>query len=98
MSRLILTMADPHKLEVGMVDDHLVVIDPDSEHCVLIRNADASDPSLRGDAMLEVKGLRPCQVSTLVRWLKARKEGAEGVTLKALIDQADAKKTVESAG
>lgn len=98
MSRLILTLSDPRKLEIGMVDDHLVVIDPDSEHCVLVRNADASDPSLRGDAMLEVNGLRPCQVSTLVRWLKARKEGAEGVTLKALIDQADAKKTVESAG
>jgi insecticidal toxin len=98
MSRLILTLSDPQKLEIGMVDDHLVVIDPDSEHCVLVRNADASDPSLRGDAMLEVNGLRPCQVSTLVRWLKARKEGAEGVTLKALIDQADAKKAVESAG
>ncbi|QTD34075.1 TcdA/TcdB pore-forming domain-containing protein [Pseudomonas fluorescens] len=98
MSRLILTLSDPQKLEIGMVDDHLVVIDPDSEHCVLVRNADAQDPALHGDVMLEVKGLRPCQVSTLVRWLKARKEGAEGMTLKALIDQADAKKTVESAG
>ncbi|NYH08334.1 TcdA/TcdB pore-forming domain-containing protein [Pseudomonas moraviensis] len=98
MSRLLLTMTDPHKLEVGMVEEHLVVIDPDSEHCVLVRNADAQDPALHGDVMLEVNGLRPCQVSTLVRWLKARKEGAEGVTLKALIDQADAKKAVESAG
>lgn len=98
MSRLILALTDPHKLEVGLVEDHLVLIDPDSEHCVLVRDADASDPSLRGDAMLEVNGLRPCQVSTLVRWLKACKEGAEGMTLKALIDQADAKKAVESAG
>ncbi|AZV25060.1 toxin [Pseudomonas syringae] len=98
LSRLILTLTVPQKLEVAMVEDHLVLIDPDSEHCVLVRNADASDPSQRGDAMLEVNGLRPCQVSTLVRWLKARKEGAEGVTLKALIDQADAKKIVESAG
>jgi insecticidal toxin len=97
MGRLILTMTDPHKLEVGMVEEHLVVIDPDSEHCVLVRNADAPDPALRGDAMLEVKGLRPCQVSTLVRWLKARKDETESVTLKALIDQAGAKKTVESA-
>ncbi len=98
MGRLILTMTDPHKLEVGMVEEHLVVIDPDSEHCVLVRNADAPDPALRGDAMLEVKGLHPCQVSTLVRWLKARKDETESVTLKALIDQAGAKKTVESAG
>ncbi|WP_192559664.1 TcdA/TcdB pore-forming domain-containing protein [Pseudomonas allokribbensis] len=98
MSRLILTMTDPHKLEVGMVEEHLVLIDPDSEHCVLVRNADAHDPSLRGDAMLEVKGLRPCQVSTLVRWLKARKNETESMTLKALIDQAGAEKTVESAG
>lgn len=95
---MILTLTVPQKLEVAMVEDHLVLIDPDSEHCVLVRNADASDPSQRGDAMLEVNGLRPCQVSTLVRWLKARKEGAEGITLKALIDQADAKKAVESAG
>lgn len=98
MSRLILTLTDPHKLEVGMVEEHLVVIDPDSEHCVLVRNADAPDPALRGDAMLEVHGLRPCQVSTLVRWLKARKDGTESVTLKALIDQASAEKAVESAG
>ncbi|WP_240321669.1 TcdA/TcdB pore-forming domain-containing protein [Pseudomonas fluorescens] len=96
MSRLIIALTDPQKLEIGMVDDHLVLIDPDSEHCVLVRNADASDPSLRGDAMLEVNGLRPCQVSTLVRWLKARKVGADSVSLTALIDQADVQKTVES--
>ncbi|WP_192552797.1 TcdA/TcdB pore-forming domain-containing protein [Pseudomonas sp. IzPS59] len=98
MSRLIWTPANPQKLEVAMVDDHLVIIDPDSEHCVLVRNAGGNDPLLRGDAMLEVKGLSPCQVSKLVRGSREQKEGVDGVTLKALIEQANAKKAVEPAG
>ena len=98
MSRLILTLGDPQKLEVAIVEDHLVLIDPDSGHCMLVRNADAQDPALRGDAMLEVAGLLPCKVSALVIWLKARKDGSDSVTLKALIDQSGTKKTVESAG
>lgn len=97
MSRLILTLDDPQRLEVAIVEDHLIVIDPDSGHCVLVRHADAQDLALRGDAVLEVTGLRPCQVSTLVRWLKARKDGGDSVTLKGLIDQAS-KKTVEPVG
>ncbi|MDI2142860.1 MULTISPECIES: TcdA/TcdB pore-forming domain-containing protein [unclassified Pseudomonas] len=97
MSRLIWSPVDSQKLEVAMVDDHLVIIDPDSEHCVLVRNAGVSDPLLRGDAMLEVRGLSPCQVSKLVRWLRGRKVDADGVTLKAFIDQANAQKTVEPA-
>lgn len=98
MSRLIWSLTEPQKLEVGIVEDHLVVVDPDSEHCLLLRDACANDPALRGDVMLEVKGLRPCQVSTLVRWLKERKGGTDSVTLKALIDQSTAKNTVDSAG
>lgn len=98
MSRLIWSLAEPQKLEVGIVEDHLVVVDPDSEHCLLLRNACANDKALRGDAMLEVKGLRPFQVSTLVRWMKERKGGTDSVTLKALIDESKAKNTVDSAG
>ncbi|MHC8383905.1 TcdA/TcdB pore-forming domain-containing protein [Pseudomonas sp. LB3P14] len=98
MSRLIWSLEEPQKLELGIVEDHLVVVDPDSEHCLLLRNACANDPALRGDVMLEVKGLRPCLVSTLVRWLKERNGGTDSVTLKALIDESKARNTVDSAG
>ncbi|MFW9079405.1 TcdA/TcdB pore-forming domain-containing protein [Pseudomonas sp. P2757] len=97
MSRLIWSADAPQKLEVGIVEEHLVVVDPDAEHCVLFRHAYALDPQLRGDAMLEVQGLRPVLVSTLARGMKARK-GTDSVTLKALLDELKARNTAASPG
>lgn len=97
MSRLIWSPDAAQKLDVGIVDEHLVVIDPDAGHCVLFRNAYATDTVLRGDAMLEVKGLRPVQVSALARWMKAHK-GTDSVTLKALLDESKALQTADAAG
>lgn len=97
MSRLIWSADTPQKLEVGIVEEHLVVVDPDAEHCVLFRNAYAVDTQLRGDAMLEVTGLRPVRVSALARWMKARK-GTDSVTLKTLLDELKARNTAVSPG
>ncbi|WP_426233312.1 TcdA/TcdB pore-forming domain-containing protein [Pseudomonas sp. TWP3-2] len=97
MSRLIWSPDVPQKLEVGMVEEHLVVVDPDAEHCVLFRNAYALDTQLRGDAMLEVQGLRPVLVSALARGMKARK-GTNSVTLKALLDELKARNTADASG
>lgn len=94
--RLIWSPDSPQKLEASLVGDHLIVVDPDSEHNLIWRNACASDTSLRGDAMLEVQGLRRCKVSSLVRWLMERRGGSNSVKLKELLDEAKGKVTADS--
>lgn len=96
MSRLIWTLDTSQALEVGIAGDHLVLIDPDSGLCVLFRDACANDPALHGDVILEVKGLRPCQISTLARGMMGRKGGTGSVTLKSLIEEAKSKVMTES--
>lgn len=94
--RLIWSPDAPQKLEASLVGDHLIVVDPDSEHNLIWRNACASDLHLRGDAMLEVQGLRPFKVSSLVRWLVEREGGSDSVKLKELLDEVKGKATADS--
>ncbi|MBN3861808.1 toxin [Pseudomonas frederiksbergensis] len=87
MGRLLWSLDEPQKLELGIVQDHLVLVDPDSEHCLILRDVCSTDPALRGDVILDVKGLRRWPVSKLVQWLQGRKGETDSMTLKALIDQ-----------
>jgi insecticidal toxin len=88
-SRLLWSPLQTQKIELGIVDEHLVLVDPDSEHCLICRDVCAADPALRGDVLLDVQGLGRWPVSHLVERLRQREDGTDSVRLVTLFDAAD---------
>lgn len=83
--KLIWELDDPDRLLLSIVDEHLVIIDPDSGHSVIIREVYASDINLRGEVLLSFEGHRRYAVSKLVRRLDAQPNPRNSILLKDLL-------------
>ena len=83
--KLIWELDEPEKLLLSLVDEHLVIIDPDSGHSVIFREAYAADIGLRGDVLLSFEKHRRYAVSTLIQRMDARHNTQGSVTLKELL-------------
>ncbi|WLI17886.1 TcdA/TcdB pore-forming domain-containing protein [Pseudomonas wuhanensis] len=83
--KLIWELDNPEKLLLSIVQEHLVMIDPDSGHSVIFREVYATDFSLRGEVLLGFEGHRPYAVSTLVQRLVARQSAHDSATLGELL-------------
>ena len=83
-STLIWAFDEPGKLLFEIVQAHLVIVDPDSERCLILRDVCSVDPVLRGEIGLGFNAAQSRPVSTLVARLKGL--GATGsATLKELL-------------
>ncbi|QBZ87743.1 toxin [Pseudomonas viciae] len=82
--KLIWDLDEPDPLLLSRVHEHLVIIDPDSGHSVIVREVYAADINLRGEVLLSFGGNRHYAVSTLIERLDALPDVQGGVTLKAL--------------
>lgn len=83
--KLIWDLDNPEKLLLSIVQEHLVIIDPDSGHSVIFREVYATDFNLRGEVLLGFEGRRPYAVSTLVQRLVARQSMHDSATLGELL-------------
>jgi insecticidal toxin len=86
--KLIWELDDPGKLLLSIVGEHLVLIEPDSGHAVIIREACAADVSLRGEVVLAFAGYRSLLVSALVAAIADLGAAATGVSLEELVGRA----------
>jgi len=91
--KLIWELDDPDRLLLSIVDEHLVIIDPDSGHSVIVREVYASDINLRGEVLLSFEGHRRYAVSKLIRRLDAQPNPRNSIMLKDLLSVS---KAVES--
>lgn len=83
-STLIWAFDEPGKLIFEIVQAHLVIVDPDSERCLILRDVCSADPVLRGEVCLGFNAAQSRPVSTFVARLKGL--GATGsATLKELL-------------
>lgn len=83
-STLIWAFDEPGKLLFEIVQAHLVIVDPDSERCLVLRDVCSVDPVLRGEIGLGFNAAQSRPVSTFVARLKGL--GATGsATLKELL-------------
>lgn len=83
-STLIWAFDEPGKLVFEIVQAHLVIVDPDSERCLILRDVCSADPALRGELCLGFNAAQSRPVSTFVARLKDL--GATGsATLKELL-------------
>jgi len=83
--KLIWELSDPDRLLLSIVDEHLVIIDPDSGHSVIIREVYARDINLRGEVVLSFEDHRRYAVSKLIQRLDAQPNPRNSITLKALL-------------
>jgi insecticidal toxin len=83
--KLIWELDEPEKLLLSLVDEHLVIIDPDNGHSVIFREAYAADINLRGEVLLSFEEHRRYAVSTLVKRMDARQKSQDSITLKELL-------------
>ncbi|MGF6206206.1 TcdA/TcdB pore-forming domain-containing protein [Pseudomonas frederiksbergensis] len=82
---LALTLDSPEQLIVSLTDEHLVILDPDTCHSLIFRDANAKDVTLRGEVLLSISGYRDFAVSALARVLAVNPEPAAGEALKAFL-------------
>lgn len=75
----------PNKLQLEMLGEHLVVVDPDSEHSLIFRDAGSADPLLRGEVFLGFDRQFSVAVSRLVRTLRERQATNPVATLGELL-------------
>ncbi|KIQ60225.1 hypothetical protein RL74_06670 [Pseudomonas fluorescens] len=81
---LVWEVDEPDRLMLSLVEEHLVIIDPDSGHSVILRDANARDASVRNNLQLAFAEARRYAVSTLVQVLLAWRDPQGSATLKAL--------------
>ncbi len=96
--KLIWELDTPEKLLLSIVQEHLVIIDPDSGHSVIFREVYATDVNLRGEVLLGFEGHRPYAVSTLVQRLVAWQSLHASATLGELLTIAPAELESSLAG
>lgn len=83
-STLVWAFDEPGKLVFEIVQAHLVIVDPDSERCLILRDVCSTDPALRGEICLGFNAAQSRSVSTFVARLKDL--GATGsATLQELL-------------
>jgi insecticidal toxin len=85
--KLIWDFDEPQKLLFEIVEQHLIIVDADSEHCLIFRDVCSADPALRGEVFLAFEKHRSHPVSTLVAQVKAKTARSGGVSLQALSPQ-----------
>ncbi|MNP55645.1 hypothetical protein D3C76_1503060 [compost metagenome] len=83
-STLIWAFDEPGKLVFEIVQAHLVIVDPDSEHCLILRDVCSADPDLRGEICLGFNAAQARPVSTFVARLRDL-GGGGSATLKELL-------------
>ncbi|CAH0311699.1 insecticidal toxin [Pseudomonas frederiksbergensis] len=83
--KLIWAFDDPQRLLFEIVQEHLVIVDPDSEHSLIFRDVCSVDPALRGDVFLAFEKLQSHPVSMFVARLRDRKEKNGSATLQELL-------------
>ncbi|WP_339478500.1 TcdA/TcdB catalytic glycosyltransferase domain-containing protein [Pseudomonas sp. RL_5y_Pfl2_73] len=83
-STLVWALDEPAKLVFEIVQTHLVIVDPDSEHCLILRDVCAADPVLRGEICLGFNAAHARPVSTFVARLRDL-GGVGSATLKELL-------------
>ncbi|CAI8932701.1 insecticidal toxin [Pseudomonas sp. IT-347P] len=85
--KLICDFDAPEKLLFEIVQDSLLVVDPDTEHCLIFRDVGSADPALRGDVFLALKGQQSHAVSAVVARLRIGNVRSAGVTLQTLMEE-----------
>ncbi|MCL6704042.1 YopT-type cysteine protease domain-containing protein [Pseudomonas sp. T1.Ur] len=85
--KLFWELDEPDELLVGHVDEHLVIIDPNSEHSVILRDIYATDSNSRREVQLSFGGNRQYAVSTLIARLGDLPSAQGGTTLQALLKE-----------
>ena len=88
--KLIWEYDSPEKLLFEIVHQHLVIVDPDSEHSLIFRHAGADDVTLRGEVYLAFKNRQSHPISAWVQRLQARKGRTKSVPLLALMTEPSA--------
>ncbi|MBV4460536.1 toxin [Pseudomonas sp. COR58] len=83
--KLVWSLDEPLRLQLQIVGEHLVLTDPDSEHCLILRDVCSEDPLLRGDVFLALGHLSSMPASHLVRLLRKGKEATGSATLQKLL-------------
>ncbi|MDU9026735.1 TcdA/TcdB pore-forming domain-containing protein [Pseudomonas mediterranea] len=83
--KLIWELDDPDRLLLSIVDEHLVIIDPDTGHSVIVREMYAGDFNLRGEVLLSFEEHRRYAVSKLIKRLDAQPNPRNSITLKELL-------------
>ncbi len=68
--KLVWALEAPQKLQLSFVDDHLLIVDPDRQHSLILRDVCSTDPAMRGDVFLGFEGKRSYAVSSLVQRLR----------------------------
>lgn len=85
--KLIWAFDEPEKLLFEIVQEHLVIVDPDSEHCLIFRDVCSTDPALRGEVFLAFKTLQSHPISMFVARLRDRKGKVGSATLQELLTE-----------
>ena len=82
--KLIWEFDAPEKLLFEIVREHLLIIDPDSEHCLILRDVCSADEALRGEVFLAFNHQQSHAVSTWVQRLQAGEGRSKSMTLQDL--------------
>jgi insecticidal toxin len=83
--KLILALDAPGKLHLSLVGEHLIIVDPDRQHSLILRDVCSADPSLRGEVFLGFEGRNSYPVSRLVQRLRDSPNAQAGTTLEQLL-------------
>jgi insecticidal toxin len=74
----------PENLLLSIIEEHLVIIDPDTDHCLIFRQVSSADITLRGEVFLVITGYGSFAISSLVDLLAGPFSDAGSVVLKEL--------------
>ncbi|WLH36292.1 TcdA/TcdB pore-forming domain-containing protein [Pseudomonas sp. FP2196] len=75
----------PEKLLFEIVEEHLVIVDPETEHTLIFRDVCSPDPALRGEVFLAFGKQQSHAISAWVQRMQARTARTANVTLQALL-------------
>jgi len=78
--KLIWTLETPEKLLLSIVQEHLIIIDPDTGHSLIFRDVHSADATLCGEVFLAINGYRSFAISRLLNVL-VDKRGVTGIAL-----------------
>jgi len=76
--KLVWALDAPQTLQLSFVDAHLLIVDPDRQHSLILRDVCSADPAMRGDVFLGFEGGRSYPVSSLVQRLREIVEVDDG--------------------
>jgi insecticidal toxin len=83
--KLIWAVDAPGKLQLSEVGEHLLIVDPDRQHSLILRDVCSVDPALRGNVFLGFEGQNSYPVFRLVQWLRGVPNAQTGATLEQLL-------------